>query len=119
VDSTLYTTSGVLRTMELVLGLPPMSQYDAAARPLFAAFAAQPVATAFEARPARVPLDETNDWRAPGAQASLRMNFVDVDAAPEQELNEILWQSVRGAGAKMPPPRRTGFIRPIRTTDEK
>ena len=34
-DSTLYTTSGVLRTMELILGLPPMSQYDAAATPMY------------------------------------------------------------------------------------
>jgi hypothetical protein len=47
------------------------------------------------------------------------MDFDEADETPEIELNEILWQSVRGAGAKMPPPRRTGFIRPIETRDQK
>ena len=42
VDSTLYTTSGMLRTMELILGLPPMSQYDAAATPMYNAFQPTP-----------------------------------------------------------------------------
>jgi len=113
VDSTLYTTSGMLRTIELVLGLEPMSQYDAAATPMYGAFQPTPVLTPFDRRPPRVPLDERNDWNAPGAQASLRMNLEQVDRAPEQELNEILWKSVRGAHAQMPPPRRTAFVRPI------
>src|SRR5207245_7740762 len=47
VDSTLYTTSSVLRTMELVLGLPPMDHYDAAAAPMYGAFQATPVTTPF------------------------------------------------------------------------
>jgi hypothetical protein len=111
VDSTLYTTSAMLRTIELILGLPPMSQYDAAATPMYAAFQPTPDLRPFVHVPARWPLDETNDWKSPGAQASLRMNFEDVDAAPEQELNEILWQSVHGPGAVMPPPRRAAFVR--------
>lgn len=117
-DSTLYTTSGVLRTMELILGLPPMSQYDAAATPMYKAF--QPTAdlTPFTHRPARVPLDDRNDWSSPGARASLRMNLQDADMAPEIELNEIIWQSIHGAGSPMPPPRRSGFIRSI-DGDEK
>jgi DNA-binding beta-propeller fold protein YncE len=119
VDSTLYTTCSVLRTMELILGLPPMSQYDAAAAPMYAAFQEKPDLTPFAARKARVPTDERNDWSSPGAQASLRMDFDEADETPEIELNEILWQSVRGTGAKMPPPRRTGFIHPIGTRDEK
>jgi hypothetical protein len=113
VDSTLYTTSGVLRTIELILGLPPMSQYDAAATPMYAAFQPTPDLTPYTHLPARVPLDERNDWTSPGANASLAMNLRDADRAPELELNEILWQSVHGAGALMPPPRRTGFIRSI------
>jgi YVTN family beta-propeller protein len=112
-DSTLYTTSGVLRTMELMLGLPPMSQYDASATPMYRAFQPGADVTPFSLRPARVSLDEKNDWSSPGARASLRMNLRDADMAPELELNEILWQSVRGAASVMPPPRRTGFIRPI------
>lgn len=113
VDSTLYTTSGVLRTIELVLGLPPMSQYDAAAAPLFAAFGAKAELAPFEPRPARVPLDERNADDAPGAQASLRMRLDQADLAPERELNEVIWKSVRGKGSVMPPPVRAAFVRPI------
>ena len=103
-DSTLYTTSGVLRTIELILGLPPMSQYDAAATPLFAAFATKPDPTPYTVRPARVDIRETNREDAPGAQASLRMDLTQPDVAPELELNEIVWKSVHGASAVMPPP---------------
>jgi YVTN family beta-propeller protein len=118
-DSTLYTTSGVLRTMELILGLPPMSQYDAAATPMYLAFQPTPDLTPFSHRPARVSLEERNDWSSPGARASLAMNLRDADMAPELELNEILWQSVRGPSSVMPPPRRTGFIRPIGDDDDE
>jgi hypothetical protein len=99
--------------MKLILGLPPMSQYDASATPTGADLAP------FSHRPARVSLDEKNDWSSPGARASLHMNLRDADMAPEQELNEILWQSVRGAASVMPPPRRrTGFVRPIGDDDD-
>jgi DNA-binding beta-propeller fold protein YncE len=113
VDRTLYTTSAVLRTIELILGLPPMSQYDAAATPMYNAFHATPDTSPFTHLPARIPLDESNDWSSPGARASLQMNLREADRAPEQALNEILWQSIHGAGAVMPPPRRTGFIHPV------
>jgi YVTN family beta-propeller protein len=118
VDSTLYTTSGVLRTMELILGLPPMSQYDAAAAPMYNAFQPTPDPTPFKHLPARIPLDERNDWSSPGAAASLKMNLREADLAPELALNEILWQSIHGAGSVMPPPRRSGFIRPVEGKDE-
>ncbi len=113
VDSTLYTTSGVLRTMELILGIPPMSQYDAAATPMYNAFQATPVLTPFTLRPAQYPFDEMNAPNAPGAQASIEMNLEEADMAPELELNEIIWKSVHGADARMPPPVRTGFVRAI------
>ena len=118
-DSTLYTTCSVLRTIELILGLPPMSQYDAAATPMYAAFQPTPDLAAFTHRAARVPLDERNDWSSPGARASLQMNLRDADRAPELELNEILWRSIRGADSVMPPPRRTGFIRSIEEENEE
>src|SRR4029079_7282106 len=118
VDSTLYTTSGVLRTMELILGLPPMSQYDAAATPMYNAFTTAPTLTPFTHLEARVPLTDKNDWSAPGAAASLRMDFSAPDLAPDLELNQIVWQSVRGRDSIMPPPRRTGFIRPIVVGDD-
>ncbi|MGD8895312.1 MAG: alkaline phosphatase family protein [Acidobacteriota bacterium] len=113
VDSTLYTTSGVLRTIELILGLAPMSQYDAAATPLVAAFSDRQDMRPFSARPARYPLDETNAPDAPGAEASLRMNLEEADLAPERELNEVVWRSVHGRDAVMPPPVRAAFVRPL------
>ncbi len=112
-DSTLYTTSGMLRTMELILGLPPMSQYDAAAAPMYNAFQPTPNATPYKSLAARVPLDERNGAAAWGASASLQMNFEEADMTPEYELNEIIWKSVRGADSPMPPPVRAGFIRII------
>ncbi|HTL43544.1 MAG TPA: alkaline phosphatase family protein, partial [Vicinamibacterales bacterium] len=118
VDSTLYTTSGVLRTIELILGIPPMSQYDAAARPMYDAFQATPVEGGYTHVAARVPLDERNDWSSPGAAESARMDLSEADLAPDLLLNQIVWQSVRGKGSVMPPPRRTGFIRPIAGDDD-
>ncbi len=117
VDSTMYSTSGVLRTMELILGIPPMTQYDGSARPLYNAFQATPVATGYTARAARVPLDERNGPDAPMAKESLGMNFAEADRAPDLLLNEVIWKSIRGAHAVMPPPVRAGFVRPVRKGD--
>ncbi|HEX9187696.1 MAG TPA: phosphoesterase, partial [Vicinamibacteria bacterium] len=119
VDSTLYTTSGVLRTIELVLGLPPMSQYDAAAEPLFGAFGKKPDPAPYAVRPARVDIHERNRHDAPGAEASMRMNLVEADLAPERELNEILWKSVKGKDAVMPPPIRAAFVRPVEEAEDE
>jgi YVTN family beta-propeller protein len=118
VDSTLYTTSGMLRTIELILGLAPLSQYDAAATPMYRAFQEAPVLTAFTKREARVPLDEPNGPDAPGAAASLAMDLDEADRAPDLELNEIVWKSVRGANSVMPPPVRAAFIRPVESGAE-
>jgi hypothetical protein len=112
VDHTLYTTSGVLRTIELVLGLPPMSQYDAAATPLYNAFVAQPDMRPYTARPATIRLDERNKRGAPGAAESAAMDFSAPDRAPDLLLNQVIWMSVKGATAAMPPPRRAAFVKP-------
>jgi YVTN family beta-propeller protein len=119
VDSTLYTTSGMLRTIELILGLPPMSQYDAAATPMYGAFQAESVLTAFKKREARISLDEKNEPNAPGAAASLRMNLEEADRAPDLELNEIIWKAIRGAGSTMPPPVRAAFVRPLEDDEDE
>ena len=116
-DSTLYTTSGVLRTIELILGLPPMSQYDAAATPLYKAFVALPDLRPYSAVPARAPLDERNGPRAPGAAESAAMDFSAPDRAPDLLLNEVIWKSVKGANAVMPPPRRAAFVTPAGDRD--
>src|SRR4029077_8139814 len=118
VDSTLYTTAGVLRTMELILGLPPMSQYDAAAAPMYRAFQAEPDLEPFTHREPRVPMNEKNGSLAWGAAASQAMDLHEADLAPELELNEILWKSVRGAASPMPPPVHAVFVRPVAAGDD-
>jgi DNA-binding beta-propeller fold protein YncE len=111
VDHTFYTTSGVLRTMELILGIEPMSQYDAAATPLYNAFNGTPSLATFQHLLPRVVLNETNIASAYGAKESLAMDFTEEDRTPEVLLNEILWRSVKGADSPMPPPRRSVFVR--------
>jgi hypothetical protein len=118
VDHTFYTTSGVLRTIELILGLPPMSMYDAAATPLYNAFSGTPILTTYSRSNPRVPLDEWNLASSFGAQASATMNFLQEDRAPEQRLNEILWHARTGVRAPMPPPRRSLFVRASSAVDD-
>ncbi len=104
VDSTLYTTSSMLRTMELLLGLQPMSQYDAAATPMYAAFGVSSDLTPYRHLKPRIDLNEMNRATAWGARQSLAMDFSDVDLTPMYELNEIIWKSVKGAKSPMPTP---------------
>jgi YVTN family beta-propeller protein len=104
VDSTLYSTSSMLRTIELLLGLPPMSQYDAAAMPMYASFGTDADLTPFSLRPAQVDLAAKNTEKSYGARLSQEMDFSDLDRAPMHELNEILWKSVKGTESTMPPP---------------
>ena len=104
VDSTLYTTSSMVRSIELLLGLPPMSQYDAAATPFYAAFGTTPDLTGFKGLPAQYNVNEMNSPKAYGARESAKMNFADADDAPMHRLNEIIWKSVKGADSPMPPP---------------
>jgi YVTN family beta-propeller protein len=118
VDHTFYTTSGVLRTIELILGLPAMSQYDAAATPLYAAFQVAPNLAPFQHVQPLVPLGETNLPTVVGASASRAMDFSEADRTPEMQLNEIIWQSVKGAGSPMPPPRRSVLVRPSGKPDD-
>ena len=113
VDSTMYSTSSMLRSMELILGLPPMSQYDAAATPMFSSFGTRADVTPFTALPARASLTDINPPRGPGAERSAAMDFDEADAAPDIELNEIIWRSVRGQNVPMPAPVRSAFVRPI------
>jgi YVTN family beta-propeller protein len=104
VDSTLYTTSAFLRTIELLLGLPPMTQYDAAALPLYNAFNTKPDLTPFKAIAPKIDVMEKNTQSSWGAKASMEMDLDEVDEAPMFALNEIIWKSVKGADSNMPLP---------------
>lgn len=104
VDSTLYTTSSMVRSMELLLGLPPMSQYDAAAMPMYGSFGTQPVVTSFNVIQPLIDVDAKNTKDSYGANDSSRMNLKDVDRAPMYALNEIIWKSIKGKDSVMPSP---------------
>jgi hypothetical protein len=106
VDSTFYTTSSVVCTIGLLLGLPPLSQYDAGATPLWNAFAARPdtASSPFRALPSTWPLEERNPvaFRSPIPDRDL----AGPDRADERLLNEEIWASVR-PHERMPAPRRS------------
>jgi hypothetical protein len=106
----MYSTSSLLHTMELILGLAPMSQFDAAAMPMYASFQATPDLTPYTVRAATTDLEQKNTKTAWGAKASQRMDFTKEDAADDLKLNEIIWKSVRGADSPMPAPRRAAFV---------
>jgi YVTN family beta-propeller protein len=103
VDSTQYATVSMIRTIELILGLPPLSQYDAAARPMFASFTDQPDLTPYRHVPARIDLNAVNPKTAYGAERSAKMDFSEYDKIDDFELNEILWRAIKGTDAPLPP----------------
>ena len=104
VDSTFYTTASMIRTMELILGLPPMTQYDAAATPMFNSFQKTSQPTPYAVCPPEVNLLAKNTLRSPFAKQSAKMDFREYDEAPEDELNRILWAAARGVDAPYPTP---------------
>ncbi|HEY7155412.1 MAG TPA: bifunctional YncE family protein/alkaline phosphatase family protein [Gemmataceae bacterium] len=110
VDSTMYSTSSMLRTMELILGLKPMSQFDAAARPMFNAFQAKADLTGYAHVVPEVDLAEKNKAAAWGSKLSEKFNLAREDAADDLLLNEVIWRSIKGADSPMPAPVRAAFV---------
>ncbi len=110
VDHTMYSTAGMLRTMELILGLPPMSQYDAAATPLFRCFTKNIDLTTFKALPANVDINQRNVAINTGKRKT-NFDFSHEDAAPDLAFNEDIWKVMRGENSKMPPPKRSAFVK--------
>jgi YVTN family beta-propeller protein len=111
VDSTLYTTASMIRTMELILGLPPLTQYDAGATPMFACFQTEPVVTHYTVLTPQVNLMEKNTRASAFWRESSRMNFKEYDRAPEDELNRILWFVAKGDTPYPTPIHRALFTR--------
>lgn len=106
----MYSTSGVLRTIELILGLPPMSQYDAAAMPLFECFTAKPDFSPYVAKAAQTDLEQRNVAVNESSRRSELFNLALEDAAPDLDLNEVVWKSVKGENSIMPAPKRSAFV---------
>src|SRR5262249_2206664 len=112
VDSTMYSTSSMLRTMELILGLRPMSQFDAAATPMYNSFQAKADLRPYAHVVPEVDMKAVNKKTAWGAELSEPFAFTVEDAADDLLLNEVIWQSVRGPDSPMPPPVRAAFFFP-------
>lgn len=110
VVGTQYNQTGLLRTMELILGLPPMNQFDATATPMFDCFTDTPDFTPFDSVANNVPLDEMNPSARKVSDAQLRKDayasaqlpLTIADQCPEGLLNEILWRSVKGTQTPYP-----------------
>ncbi len=111
VDHTMYSTAAMLRTIELILGLPPMSQYDAGATPMWRCFTARPDLTPFTARENQIPIDTRNAALDDLSRISETFNLAQLDAVPERLFNEVLWQGIKGRHNPMPPPRRSAFVK--------
>lgn len=107
VDSTMYNTASMLRTMELILGLKPMTQFDAAARPIAAPFVKTPDTTPYIAEKPRVSLDDKNPSATPAAKLAENMRFDEADENDDDEMNAALWRAIKGTTP--PPPVRSYF----------
>jgi YVTN family beta-propeller protein len=103
-DSTNYNQTSMVRTMELILGLPPMNQLDASATPMASCFTMEPDFTPYKSVPNNIPLDQLNPKVADirdarqrhWAEVSLQMPLDDIDEADEDTLNRVLWHAARG-----------------------
>jgi len=119
VDHTFYNTDSTLKTMELLLGLPPMSQYDAVATPFLDFDAAPTNGAPYTALlPAQAIITETNPLMAslkPGttayhlAKLSSKLDFTHPDSTPPALLTEMEWKSVKGMSAKAPAPHHSAL----------
>lgn len=109
VDSSMYNTTSMLRTMELLLGLKPMTHFDAGARPMTAAFQSQPNPAPYAAEKPRISLEEKNPDATAAAARAARMDFEEADENDDDELNDILWRAIRKDAP--PPPMRSIFGR--------
>jgi hypothetical protein len=101
----------MLRTIELILGLPPMSQYDAAALPMFNSFTAKPNLTPFKSVPSNINLNDKNTATNNTARLSETIDLSKEDLVPDMLFSQIIWKAVKGEDSEMPAPRRSAFVK--------
>jgi hypothetical protein len=111
VDHTMYSTSSMLRTMEMILGLPPMTQYDAAATPMWNSFSATASMQPFTSLPSNINLGDRNTAMNKWQQLSETFDLSKEDAAPDLEFSKVIWHAVKGLHVPFPAPRRAAFIK--------
>ena len=118
VDHTMYSTSSMLRTIELILGIPPMSQYDAAAQPMWRSFGNTLNLKPFTARSSKVNLMDKNTAMNEWQLRSEKFNLTKEDAVPDLEFNTVLWYGLKGDNIPFPGPKRAAFYKPIKKADK-
>ena len=111
VDHTMYSTSSMLRTMELILGLPPMTQYDAAATPMWRCFSKTPDAMPFTSLPSNINLTEVNPSGTALAAMAKGLDFSEIDRVPDEIMNTMVWKAIKGEHAPVPAPVRAAFVK--------
>jgi hypothetical protein len=111
VDHTMYSTSSMLRTMELILGIPPMTQYDAAATPMWRSFSNTPDTTTYTALPATIDLNAKNTKENAWQRKSETFDLTQEDRVPDLEFTEVIWKAVKGEDAIVPAPKRAAFVK--------
>jgi hypothetical protein len=111
VDHTMYSTSSLVRTIELILGLAPMTQYDAAATPMWRCFSTTPDLTAFASLPSNVDLTEVNPGGTHLAAMARGLDLSRVDRAPDDLMNAMVWKAVKGEKARVPAPVHAAFVK--------
>jgi hypothetical protein len=111
IDHTMYSTTSVLHTIELLLGFPPMSQYDAAAVPMWRCFASQPDLTPFDAKPLQTDINAVNTVENAWQRKSEKFDFSGEDRIPDRLFTEVIWKAVKGENAIVPAPRRAAFVK--------
>jgi DNA-binding beta-propeller fold protein YncE len=102
VDHTMYSTTSMIHTMEMILGIPTMTQYDAAATPMLASFTNEPDFSPFNHVPPKIDLEALNPRTGELVERSQKLDFSDIDRADPAEFNAILWKWCK-PGKPMPP----------------
>jgi YVTN family beta-propeller protein len=118
VDHTAYTTTSLLRTMELILGLPPMSQYDAPAVPLWRCMNSTPNHPSFRVRPCQIDLNLKNIAENRWQRKSQKFDFTKEDIVSDAEFNEVIWKAVKGPDSPCPPTVHAAFFMPDNKKDK-
>ncbi|MBV9059517.1 MAG: bifunctional YncE family protein/alkaline phosphatase family protein [Pseudonocardiales bacterium] len=113
VDSTFYSTASMLRTIELIVGLHPLTQFDAYATPMLAAFTNKPDLTPYTAQRPSQNFHEVNPVNAPFAAQSEQQDLTKEDQINMQQFNLATWASVKGANVPMPSPQHHMFPAPL------
>ncbi len=119
VDHTMYSTSSALRTIELILGLPPMSQYDAAAEPMWRCFEKTASHPPFNSLPNLVDLNLKNTAETSMSRLSEKFDFSKEDRIRDDLFNMVIWAAIKGFDSPCPAPVHAGFFTPAPDDDEK